>query len=330
MFELYSDTMDTDAYLPTQQQTQSQPQIVEEVFDESVYGVLRPTRVGMPRILLYKDEKHKPTVIYFGRGRECHVKLNSLKISNRHCSFTWFGGKDVAVEDTSSNGTFIEGKKIGKGSTSFLKNGDVISFGTWNQFSSPDEFHYIYRYVADGRPSKGIYASYDIGEQIGRGSFATVFKGICRATGEVVAIKQIHLRVLNELNKDMLDKLDREMDILKQISHTYICQLKESFRDEEKLHLILEHINGSELLEYIIANGGVDEETTRILSYQLCHAVQYIHSMGIAHRDLKPENIMLTSDKPPILKLVDFGLAKAVDHATRFKVRKSFVSQINH
>ena len=97
MFELYSDTMDTDAYLPTQQQTQSQPQIVEEVFDESVYGVLRPTRVGMPRILLYKDEKHKPTVIYFGRGRECHVKLNSLKISNRHCSFTWFGGKDFAV-----------------------------------------------------------------------------------------------------------------------------------------------------------------------------------------------------------------------------------------
>lgn len=49
--------------------------------------------------------------------------------------------------------------------------------------------------------------------------------------------------------------------------------------------------------------------------------LQYIHSKGIAHRDLKPENVLLTTDDPPVLKVADFGLAKAVDSMTKFKVR---------
>ena len=49
-------------------------------------------------------------------------------------------------------------------------------------------------------------------------------------------------------------------------------------------------------------------------------SAQYIHSKGIAHRDLKPENVMLTSDNPPMVKVADFGLAKAVDSMTMLRV----------
>lgn len=47
---------------------------------------------------------------------------------------------------------------------------------------------------------------------------------------------------------------------------------------------------------------------------------QYIHSKGIAHRDLKPENVLLTNDVPPVVKVADFGLAKAIDSLTMLRV----------
>ncbi len=57
---------------------------------------------------------------------------------------------------------------------------------------------------------------------------------------------------------------------------------------------------------------------------------QYIHAKGIAHRDLKPENVLLTKDIPPVLKVADFGLAKAVDSMTKFKVSTSLMSLLLH
>lgn len=101
--------------------------------------------------------------------------------------------------------------------------------------------------------------------------------------------------------------------------------------------LVLEFIEGGDLLEYIIKHGGLNEGVTRYLARQLCESLkvcvrklyglriinnllQYIHSKGIAHRDLKPENVLLTTDNPPVLKVADFGLAKAVDSMTKFKV----------
>lgn len=47
---------------------------------------------------------------------------------------------------------------------------------------------------------------------------------------------------------------------------------------------------------------------------------QYVHSQGIAHRDLKPENVLLTNDDPPVVKVADFGLAKAIDGESILKV----------
>lgn len=50
---------------------------------------------------------------------------------------------------------------------------------------------------------------------------------------------------------------------------------------------------------------------------------QYVHGLGIAHRDLKPENILLTDDNPPVVKIADFGLAKAVDTLTALHVSRT-------
>ena len=54
--------------------------------------------------------------------------------------------------------------------------------------------------------------------------------------------------------------------------------------------------------------------------------VQYCHDRGIAHRDLKPENVLLTRDRPPIVKVADFGLAKVADSMTMLKVCYSVIA----
>lgn len=57
---------------------------------------------------------------------------------------------------------------------------------------------------------------------------------------------------------------------------------------------------------------------------------QYLHAMGVAHRDLKPSNIMLDESEPPILKLVDFGLAKMMNSKTLLRVRLMTRSDLLH
>ena len=52
---------------------------------------------------------------------------------------------------------------------------------------------------------------------------------------------------------------------------------------------------------------------------------QYMHSMGVVHRDLKPENVLLTNDRPPFVKVSDFGLAKVLNSESMLKVSRSFV-----
>jgi serine/threonine/tyrosine protein kinase RAD53 len=61
------------------------------------------------------------------------------------------------------------------------------------------------------------------------------------------------------------------------------------------------------------------EQQVRRMAAQICHAVAYIHSQGIAHRDLKPENVMVTETNPPDCKVADFGLAKLVGSGTFLK-----------
>ena len=154
-----------------------------------------------------------------------------------------------------------------------------------------------------------INETYDIQEQIGKGKFAIVYKGIHKLTGRTVAIK-----ILNK--KDMtiidLELVKTEMDVLKICQHPYIIKLYDIHENEENIYLIMEYCQGSDLFTYIEKRGyKLEEKKACEIIHKLCAAVYYLHSYGIVHRDLKPENIIMTdhTDNADI-RLLDFGLSK--------------------
>ncbi|KAL5507638.1 hypothetical protein ACEPAH_7094 [Sanghuangporus vaninii] len=299
------------------QQTQqaSQSQVVPEAWDDTLWGILTPFHHLLPRIFFKKER----TSVSIGRGHENDVALKSLKISNRHCVLTWDGTRNVLVRDTSSNGTWINGSRIGRGMTAMLQEGNEIIFGPYSQAMTPDNHRYIFRYLADGLPQGGVHKYYDIGTEIGHGSFATVYRAVGREDGQLYAIKMISRNRLRTNSESASNVFLKEIAILEPLRHPNICQLKATFQETDSIVLVLEYVGGGDLLDYIISRGGLSEGEARRLTFQLCKALKYIHARSIAHRDLKPENILMTKDDPPNLKLADFGLAKAVDSVTQFR-----------
>lgn len=88
----------------------------------------------------------------------------------------------------------------------------------------------------------------------------------------------------------------------------------------KKMYIILELMEGGELFDRITKHGGLEEPVTKFIFWQLCFAVEYLHSNGITHRDLKPENILLASDRQyPLVKISDFGMSKFVTTESMMK-----------
>lgn len=331
--------MALDPYPATQIDSQQATQLSEPASqrptETHLWGYLVPCSPQQRRID-FSREKHTYKI---GRNRDQFIGndhlLSGMKISNQHCEIRWDGRDDknstITVYDNSSNGTFINGEKIGKGRYAVLKEGNEIAFGTPQPNpGAADDYRFIYRHLAAGPPIEGLYAHYDITEELGKGSFATVMKAMCKENGHWYAVKMIQTKNLkrsmtkqqpngDRVSVDASIALHKEVQILQKLQHPNICQLKEVFYEPDYVHIVLEWIAGGDLLEYIIKRGGLSEDETRHITYQLCEALAYIHSQGIAHRDLKPENVLLTTDNPPIVKVADFGLAKAIDSLTMLR-----------
>ncbi|KAJ6699363.1 RIBOSOMAL PROTEIN S6 KINASE [Salix purpurea] len=117
------------------------------------------------------------------------------------------------------------------------------------------------------------------------------------------------------VEKNHVDYMRGERDILTKIAHPFIVQLKYSFQTKYRLYLVLDFINGGHLFFQLYNHGLFREDLARIYAAEIVSAVCHLHANGIMHRDLKPENILLGSDGH--VMLTDFGLAKQFDENTR-------------
>ncbi|XP_058012596.1 serine/threonine-protein kinase ULK3 isoform X3 [Ahaetulla prasina] len=146
-------------------------------------------------------------------------------------------------------------------------------------------------------------------ERLGSGTYATVFKAYRKKnTREVVAIKCVSKK---NLNKASVENLLTEIEILKNVRHPHIVELKDFQWDKEYIYLIMEYCAGGDLSRFIHSRRILPEKVACIFLQQLAAcALKFLHDKNISHLDLKPQNILLSSLEKPHLKLADFGFAQ--------------------
>ena len=150
---------------------------------------------------------------------------------------------------------------------------------------------------------------YLLNEEIGSGGFAKVVQGIHIPTGEKVAVKIMDkAQILSEpLN---LNRIQREIAILKIVRHKNIIKLYELMETPNKIYLVMEYCNGGELFDYIVSKQHLTERQACRFFQEIINSIEYLHSLNIVHRDLKPENLLLDKINNKItLKLIDFGIS---------------------
>ena len=158
--------------------------------------------------------------------------------------------------------------------------------------------------------------NYILSNTIGTGTFSKVKLGIHLSTQQKVAIKILDRDKIKDEND--IERISREIQILKVLRHNNIAQLYENITSERHIYIIMEYIDGKDLFQYIYSLTKLNEIKASCLFRQLISALEYIHTLGVVHRDIKPENILLTKDHKNI-KLVDFGLSNSYRHGNLLK-----------
>ncbi|XP_015693354.1 CBL-interacting protein kinase 28 isoform X1 [Oryza brachyantha] len=145
---------------------------------------------------------------------------------------------------------------------------------------------------------------YEIGRQLGQGTFGKVYYARNLSSGQSVAIKMIDKEKI--LKVGLMGQIKREISIMRLVRHPNILQLFEVMATKSKIYFVLEYAKGGELF-HKISKAKLNEEAVRKYFQQMISAVDYCHSRGVYHRDLKPENLLL--DENETLKVSDFGLS---------------------
>lgn len=148
----------------------------------------------------------------------------------------------------------------------------------------------------------------DLGDVLGRGRFAEVFKGNTKGNGLECAVKVLKKRGANKAS------IQREVAILKKLTgHSNVLEILDWFQTPKGDYvLLLELLKGGELFDYLIEKEYLSEKDAICYTTELLEGVQHLHQNSICHLDLKPENIVLVDAGNRKIKIVDFGCARDV------------------
>ncbi|XP_076858514.1 serine/threonine-protein kinase SIK1 [Brachyhypopomus gauderio] len=154
--------------------------------------------------------------------------------------------------------------------------------------------------AAQGRPLQVGF--YEIIRTLGKGNFAVVKLARHKVTKTQVAIKIIDKTRLNSSN---LEKIYREVQIMKLLNHPHIIKLYQVMETKDMLYIVTEYAKHGEMFDYLTSHGRMSEPDARRKFWQILTAVDYCHRHHIVHRDLKTENLLLDANMN--IKLADFG-----------------------
>ncbi|CAG2162341.1 unnamed protein product [Oppiella nova] len=157
--------------------------------------------------------------------------------------------------------------------------------------------------------SFGKMESYVKLDQLGEGSYATVYKGYSK----VVALKEIRLQVEEGTPFTAI----REASLLRGLKHANIVTLHDIIHTKDSLTFVFEYVD-TDLSQYLERHsGGLNHKNVKLFLFQLFRGLSYCHERHILHRDLKPQNLLISEIGE--LKLADFGPFHALNGLARAK-----------
>ncbi|HEU5374575.1 MAG TPA: protein kinase [Ktedonobacteraceae bacterium] len=160
-----------------------------------------------------------------------------------------------------------------------------------------------------GRVIKGRYKLID---ELGRGSFATVYIARDTKNNRIYAVKIMHFEFADD--GELLARFQREAHILLQLSDPHIVRIFDYGDDNDLHYIVMDYIDGQNLKYHTLTHGPM--EPLRALDYarQISEGLDTAYRHGVVHRDIKPQNIVINSKD--VVKITDFGLARSRETVT--------------
>ena len=148
---------------------------------------------------------------------------------------------------------------------------------------------------------------YSILEKIGKGAYGTVFKAKNEQSKEIVAVKRIKFKSIED---GIPFTSLKEIGALKVLKHPSIISLIDVIHNEKELVMVLEYCSCD--LRKFIKNQKKIIPYSKIISIfkQILLGIQHIHKLGFVHRDIKPSNILINKNFE--IKICDFGLSRNI------------------
>ncbi|KAJ7365715.1 hypothetical protein OS493_002431 [Desmophyllum pertusum] len=149
---------------------------------------------------------------------------------------------------------------------------------------------------------------YEIGDQIGQGTYADVKKAYSINNKKEVAIKIVNKRESGTGKNDRF--LKREIEILKWLNHKNVIRVYDLIDGAHKFFIVMELAPKGDLLSLLQQCCKLGEDEAKVMFKSIVDGVLHCHRKGVTHRDLKLENILLSDDHQPIV--TDFGFARYI------------------
>ena len=143
---------------------------------------------------------------------------------------------------------------------------------------------------------------YQMGELLGKGGFARVYKALDLQTGEQLAIKEIQKDLLS---KTELPKILNEGKVLAELKHNNIVKFVQLIMEKKQVYFVMEYISGGSLYHTMKRFGVFPESLVCMYMAQALLALEYLHAQNVLHRDIKGANLLVGANGR--IKVADFG-----------------------
>src|SRR5580698_4765325 len=153
-----------------------------------------------------------------------------------------------------------------------------------------------------------ILAAYRIANVVAFSGMGSIFRAIDVNDGKQVAIKVPHPEM--ESDAALFERFQREGEIGRIMDHPGVMKVYAAEK-HNRVYMVMEWVDGRLLRQVLQGHQILPQDRAIRIAVNILHALEHIHSRGVAHRDLKPENIMV--DDNDDIKLIDFGIASKAD-----------------